>query len=468
MTHFSAQPRLLVLSSGFPYPVDAGRKTVLSGFLDFAVDTLGRDNVLLLCISSDKLEATRTQMAPCRVAFFRPAGAVIRLGIAAIMSLLLRRRAIQETLLAAPGTSGRVASLLEGFDPAIILVDTIRMVQHLPDRLQDGCRRVLYLDDLYSLRYQRVLAVMRKHPDAGINPLGTFARFVPRGLHSLMRGSLMQRRLLTHESAVLAHRERAMPRMFDQVLLLNAHETHRLCAETGAQNVATIKPVLKQGVFRCARCFDGRPSFLFLGNLGYSANSYGLLLFLQQAMPKLAEARPDAELLVVGKGASAMLKAAAARFGTQVRFLDYVEDIEAFTSTCAAIIVPLAFGTGIKIKVMDALSRGVPLVSTPTGVDGLDLEGGVHCLIEEEIPRFPAAMLRLLDPVLNARMSEAGRAYYDEHLSPEAAYDNYRLAILGRVQSVAPPPASELIPDLDSIPASALAMGDALSGSLAG
>ena len=465
MSHSSPRPRLLVLSSGFPYPVDAGRKTVLAGFLDFAVDTLGRDNVLLLCISSDKFEATRTQMAPCRVAFFRPAGAAVRLGIAAAMSLVLRRRAIQETLLAAPGTSGRIASLLEGFDPAIILVDTIRMVQHLPDRLQDGCRRVLYLDDLYSLRYQRVLAVMRKHPDAGINPLGTFARFVPRGLHGIMQGGLVQRRLLTHESAVLAHRERAMPGLFDQVLLLNAHETQRLRTETGARNVATIKPVLKQGASQRARSFDGRPSFLFLGNLGYSANSYGLLLFLRQAMPKLLEARPDAELLVVGKGASATLRAAATRFGTQVRFLDYVENIEALTSACAAIIVPLAFGTGIKIKVMDALSRGVPLVSTPTGVDGLDLEDGVHCLVEEEIQRFPAAMLRLLDPVLNARMSEAGRAYFDEHLSPAAAYGNYRRAILGLVQSAAP--ALEPVPAPEPIPASALAMGDALSVSLA-
>jgi hypothetical protein len=121
---------ILVLSSGFPYPVDAGRKAVLAGFLDYAVATLGAENVVLLCVSSTRAEEEAAALAPCRVVFFRPAPAVVPATLVALNGLLLRRRAIQEMAAAAPAIAAAVAAFLKGFDPDIIFVDTIRMVQY--------------------------------------------------------------------------------------------------------------------------------------------------------------------------------------------------------------------------------------------------------------------------------------------------------------------------------------------------
>jgi glycosyltransferase involved in cell wall biosynthesis len=421
--------RLLVLSSGFPYPVDAGRKAVLAGFLDYAVATLGAENVVLLCVSSMRSEEEAAALAPCRVVFFRPAAAVVRAALAALNGLLLRRRAIQEMVVAAPAIAPSVAAFLAGFDPDIIFVDTIRMVQHLPPAARRLRRCVLYLDDLYSLRYRRTIAALEAYPDAAFNPVGTFDRFLPAALGRLTRSRALQRLLLALESGILARREAAMPCEFDRVLLLNAEEAARLASATGMKNVAAIMPLLprpREAAGPAARRFTGNPTFLFLGYLRYPANAHGLSLFLRRALPIFLTRVPTGRLVVAGAGASRELRALADSFGRQVSLAEYVEDLGPLFRSAAGMVVPLVFGTGVKIKVVEALALGLPLVSTRCGIDGLGLEPGVHCFVDDDIAHFPDIMLRLLDPATNAKISRAGAAYYARRLAPEAVVDAYR------------------------------------------
>jgi hypothetical protein len=114
--------RLLVLTSSFPYPADVGRKAVLTGFVDYAVATLGTENVVLFCVSSVREEADAA-LAPCRVVFFTPASAILRGTLVALNSLLLRRRAIREMLTAVPITMARrITELFNTFGPDVVLV----------------------------------------------------------------------------------------------------------------------------------------------------------------------------------------------------------------------------------------------------------------------------------------------------------------------------------------------------------
>jgi glycosyltransferase involved in cell wall biosynthesis len=434
--------RLLVLTSNFPYPANGGSKVWLAGFLDYAVATLGVENVVLCCVSSVREEADAA-LAPCRVVLFAPAPAILRGVSVAFNSLLLRRRAIQEMLTAVPrGTARRVGDLFNTFDPEIVLVDTVRMVQHLPARTRGVWRRVIYLEDLHSLRYRRMLSSMDDYPEARIDPLGTFRRFVPAPLCGLVRSGAVRRRLLAVESTILARREMAMPGQFDQVLLANPNEATHLSQLTGASNVSAIRPLLRRAPPRRGkvpkRCFTGEPTFLFLGNLHTPANSFGLTLFLRHAMPRFLARIPLGRLLIIGTGANRELRQLGASFGRQVSFAGYVENLDAHCRTAAAMVVPLVFGTGIKIKVIDALARGLPIISTSCGIEGFDLEPDVHCLVEDDLSRFADAMVRLLDPAFNADVTRRIQRYYSEHLAPEVVERSYRALLLGTDTSLGP------------------------------
>jgi glycosyltransferase involved in cell wall biosynthesis len=135
--------------------------------------------------------------------------------------------------------------------------------------------------------------------------------------------------------------------------------------------------------------------------------------------------------MVVGAGASRELREVGERLGQGVSFLDYVENLDALCGSSLGMVAPLRFGTGIKIKVIEGLARGLPVISTRFGIDGLDLKPGTHCLVEDDLAGFAKAMIRLLDPALNADFARRSFACYRERLAPEVVARGYRSALFG-------------------------------------
>ncbi|HEY5857707.1 MAG TPA: glycosyltransferase, partial [Aldersonia sp.] len=97
-----------------------------------------------------------------------------------------------------------------------------------------------------------------------------------------------------------------------------------------------------------------------------------------------------------------------------VRIEGFVEDLEPVFARATAALAPLRFGSGIKIKMLDALSRGVPVLATDVSVDGIPVaaDGSDGCIVDNALVRWPAHIEALLDPAHNAAMSAGGRAFF--------------------------------------------------------
>ena len=100
----------------------------------------------------------------------------------------------------------------------------------------------------------------------------------------------------------------------------------------------------------------------------------------------------------------------------------YVDDTLPYLQTAGVFLVPLRAGGGMRVKILNALAQGMPIVSTTLGAEGIDVRDGEHLLLADEPADFAAAVLRLLeDPALAARLGAAGRRLAEER------YD-YRVA----------------------------------------
>jgi glycosyltransferase involved in cell wall biosynthesis len=88
-------------------------------------------------------------------------------------------------------------------------------------------------------------------------------------------------------------------------------------------------------------------------------------------------------------------------------------------------IAPLLFGSGVKIKVIDALRMGVPVVATDYGAEGIATDGRRGLIVENDIDRFGAQCRRLLDPAVNAAESAASLALFEAHYSARVVRDDY-------------------------------------------
>lgn len=140
---------------------------------------------------------------------------------------------------------------------------------------------------------------------------------------------------------------------------------------------------------------QNRPQVFYAGTLSWEPNSDGLKWFIKHIWPKVLATEGSAALMVCGKGADEELTQLLTN-SQGVHYLGFVDNLEAIMSTCRAAIVPLRFGSGMKIKTFDALYRGLPLVTTSIGAEGIDIENETHALVTDDPKEFSEALVKLL------------------------------------------------------------------------
>lgn len=159
---------------------------------------------------------------------------------------------------------------------------------------------------------------------------------------------------------------------------------------------------------------------LFVGNYEYAPNVDAVEWALDELWPRLWALAPQARFVVCGHA----MPARWARRWTdpRIEWRGYVDDLRAEQSRCAVFLAPLRSGGGSKLKVLEALAAGLPLVSTTEGVTGLGLQAGVHAHVADDPAVLAAHVTRLLaDAVAAADMARQGRDHVVSHFDWTAA-----------------------------------------------
>ncbi len=148
---------------------------------------------------------------------------------------------------------------------------------------------------------------------------------------------------------------------------------------------------------------------VYVGYLGWEANVLGLLWFLKHVWPKVRATHPSFQLDIVGKNPDERLKTAVAR-ADNVRLLGFVADLEDVYRRSRLCIAPLTFGSGMKVKVLDAMARGIPVVTTPTGAESIDARHREHLLVCESAEAMARDIGEVLtDEALWSRLARNSR-----------------------------------------------------------
>jgi glycosyltransferase involved in cell wall biosynthesis len=155
-------------------------------------------------------------------------------------------------------------------------------------------------------------------------------------------------------------------------------------------------------------------SLIFAGTLGWYPNRDAVEYLLSAIWPALLASNPDRRLTLVGRDAGPMAVAAAAA-DPRVAVTGFVPDVRPYMRAASVYVCPIRVGGGTRLKVLDALAMGRPLVATGISVEGLDLVEGVHYLRAETPAEFVAQIERLeLAPDVRAALGAAGRRFVVE------------------------------------------------------
>jgi glycosyltransferase involved in cell wall biosynthesis len=136
-------------------------------------------------------------------------------------------------------------------------------------------------------------------------------------------------------------------------------------------------------------------TLLFPGGLNYPPNIDAARVLVHDVLPRVRARVPQARVLLAGR-APAPAVAALARANPAVTLCDDPPDMRPLLARATLVAVPLRAGSGTRLKILQALAAGRPVVSTPLGAEGLDLAPGPHVAIAPLIEPFVNEVVRLL------------------------------------------------------------------------
>jgi glycosyltransferase involved in cell wall biosynthesis len=150
-------------------------------------------------------------------------------------------------------------------------------------------------------------------------------------------------------------------------------------------------------------------AMVYPGALGYAANADAVGFFCREVLPRVRAAAPRARLVVTGRADGPARTALAGAAG--VAFTGHVPDIRDVLARSQLCVVPLRVGGGTRLKILEAMAAGVPVLSTRKGAEGLAVVPGVHLLVADTPAELAAAALRLLgDGALRRELADRARA----------------------------------------------------------
>jgi glycosyltransferase involved in cell wall biosynthesis len=197
-------------------------------------------------------------------------------------------------------------------------------------------------------------------------------------------------------------------RRFDRTTVVSDVE-RELCASIGG-DPAAIR-VVTNGADRELFQRHGQPlaaQLVYPGSVTYSANLDAVRFFVREVLPLIRKGRPDVSLLVTG--ATDGIDLSDLRANPAVTFTGRVPDIAGVVAESAACVVPLRIGGGTRLKVLEAMAVGTPVVATDKGAEGLRVTDGRNILIADDPQAFAARVVRVLnDAAFRRRISTAGR-----------------------------------------------------------
>ena len=297
----------------------------------------------------------------------RALGRALSVAIAAVTG-----KSYTESWLWSPEMNQRTAMAFGRYQPDIAHFDTISLAPYIPDR---GAGVGI------SLGHHNIESHMLWRRATNTN-------------------SLVVSRLLRVEAARVLSLERHYSPMADVNVVCSRLDARRLARLTGARSIhvaenGVLSPEWNpDGESTSAPSAPSHARLVFVGRMSAYTNRDACNFLVSEIWPAVHDANQYVSLDIVGSGAPAAALELA-RTDSRVRVHGFVADLAPFTGCDAIFVCPVRDGGGTKLKILDAMNRGLPIVAHPVAVEGIDVIDGVHVMLARTPAEFAGAVHEL-------------------------------------------------------------------------
>jgi polysaccharide biosynthesis protein PslH len=233
----------------------------------------------------------------------------------------------------------------------------------------------------------------------------------------------LKRLYFWQEGLRLRRYERRVCPQFDLNITCSQLDTERLKAVAPEVAVTEVPNGVDTEYFR-SRGERERPfGLVFAGNLSWYPNAAAMLFFAERVWPALKKELPEVTMDVVGGNPPPGLSALAAR-DKDFRVHGFVPDVRPYIGAAALYVCPIMDGGGTKLKILDALAMGKPIVAHPIACEGIGVRDGHDVIFAREPGEFVRSIVTLLEsPQTRKQMAVNARLL---------AESSYSYTVIGR------------------------------------
>ena len=213
------------------------------------------------------------------------------------------------------------------------------------------------------------------------------------------------------------HIEKRMIKETDYSIAISKNDRELLCKQYNVPETKILhtKPVAKFSRIKKAEDLERfHYKLLIVGSMGWYPNVRGIIWFVENVFDRLIKDKPEYKLYIVGRGPLQELKDMAAKYAANVVLTGEVSSTEPYFAECDISVVPVFEGTGIKIKVLESIARGIPTICSGFAAKDYDLNGEV--LVADD----PECFLRCIEqfaqsPELRKRCYDGMKSFCDNY-----------------------------------------------------
>jgi len=243
----------------------------------------------------------------------------------------------------------------------------------------------------------------------------------------------LRREAATVQARLNAHRWSRL-----QASVAEAVERVVLCSELDAEraglpNSTVVRNGYREPITPLGRVDSGDPpTAMFAGSYCYGPNADAAHWLVSNIWPLVLAARPGAALRLVGEPDDSVQRLESP---PSVTVVGRVDSMEPELARADLVVVPLRYGSGTRLKILEAFAQRIPVVSTTLGAEGLGAEAGVHLLVSDDAAGFASACIRLFEDVeLRERLVDNAQRLFLEQFRWTSASEHVR-ALLEEIGS---------------------------------
>ena len=334
-------------------------------------------SIALIAISHDEIhEKARSELEPfCAEIHFLPIGKISVM--INLFRALINGKPLQVGYFFNKGTYEQIQKIIRNFNPSVIYGQLLRVAEYVPQETE--ARTVLDYQDTFSKGVER-----RRERSFGL-------------MRQVM--TLEQKRLIKYEKLVFDK--------FDACTIIS--EQDRQFLPLADRNEVTI---VRNGVdmdFFHPMNEEKNTDVLFAGNMGYPPNVLACEFLGRDVLPLLKREKPDIRITFSGARPTASIVEMASN---HVEVTGWVDDMRDSYARTRLFVAPMKIGTGLQNKLLEAMSMGIPCITTPLANNALQANDGEHIVLASSPNDFCDRILELLeDRDKAARIGDAGRTF---------------------------------------------------------